>query len=50
MAAARWAAGAGSDLGLGAITTLGDGPGTQALNATPLPAVPAFAPDGLTTR
>lgn len=44
------AVGASGDLGLGAITTLGDGLGTQALNATPLPAVPAFAPDGLPTR
>jgi hypothetical protein len=38
------------DLGLGAITTLSDTPGTQALNAAPLPATPAFAPDGLPTR
>ena len=38
------------DLGLGAITTLSDNPGTQALQAAPLPATPAFAPDGLPTR
>ncbi|MBC7954991.1 MAG: hypothetical protein H7Y33_03850 [Cytophagales bacterium] len=38
------------DLGLGAITTLSDNPGTQALNLAPLPATPAFAPDGLPTR
>jgi hypothetical protein len=38
------------DLGLGSITTLSDAPGTQALNAAPLPATPAFAPDGLPTR
>ncbi|MBX3622429.1 MAG: hypothetical protein KF891_20885 [Rhizobacter sp.] len=44
------AVGATGDLGLGAITTLGDGPATQALNAAPLPATPAFAPDGLPTR
>jgi hypothetical protein len=44
------AVGASGDLGLGAITTLGDGQGTQALNAAPLPATPAFAPDGLPTR
>lgn len=44
------AVGASGDLGLGAITTLGDSPGTQALNAAPLPAAPAFAPDGLPTR
>lgn len=44
------AVGASGDLGLGAITTLGDNPGTQALNAAPLPATPAFAPDGLPTR
>jgi hypothetical protein len=44
------AVGASGDLGLGAITTLGDGQGTQALNAAPLPATPAYAPDGMTTR
>jgi hypothetical protein len=44
------AVGASGDLGLGAITTLGDSPATQALNAAPLPATPAFAPDGLPTR
>jgi hypothetical protein len=44
------AVGATFDLGLGAITTLSDGPGTQALHAAPLPATPAFAPDGLPTR
>jgi hypothetical protein len=44
------AVGASGDLGLGAITTLGDGPGTQALHAAPLPATPAYAPDGLRTR
>lgn len=44
------AVGASSDLGLGAITTLGDTPGTQGLNAAPLPATPAYAPDGLPTR
>jgi len=38
------------DLGLGAITTLSDTPGTQALNVAPLPATPAFAPDGLPAR
>ncbi|HET7795006.1 MAG TPA: hypothetical protein VFL64_16605 [Rhizobacter sp.] len=44
------AVGASSDLGLGAVTTLSDGPATQALNAAPLPATPAFAPDGMPTR
>ncbi len=44
------AAGASVDLGLGAITTLSDNPGTQALHAAPMPAAPAFAPDGLPTR
>jgi hypothetical protein len=44
------AVGASGDLGVGAITTLGDGMGTQALNAAPLPATPAYAPDGLPTR
>jgi hypothetical protein len=38
------------DLGLGAITTLSDNPATQALHLAPLPATPAFAPDGLPTR
>ncbi len=44
------AVGASGDLGLGAITTLGEGPGTQGLNAAPLPATPAYAPDGMPTR
>lgn len=44
------AVGASGDLGVGAITTLGDGPGTQGLNVAPLPATPAYAPDGLPTR
>lgn len=44
------AVGASGDLGVGAITTLGDTPGTQGLNAAPLPATPAFAPDGMRTR
>jgi hypothetical protein len=44
------AVGASGDLGLGAITTLGDTPGTQGLNVAPLPTTPAFAPDGLPTR
>ncbi|MET0332636.1 MAG: hypothetical protein ABW190_00075 [Rhizobacter sp.] len=44
------AVGASGDLGIGAITTLGDNPGTQGLNVAPLPATPAFAPDGLPTR
>lgn len=45
------AVGASSDLGLGAITTLGDAPGTQGLNAAPLAAAaPAYAPDGVPTR
>lgn len=38
------------DLGLGAVTTLTDAPGSQAFNATPLPPTPAFAPDGVPTR
>lgn len=44
------AVGASGDLGIGAITTLGDAPGTQGLNVAPLPATPAFAPDGIPTR
>jgi hypothetical protein len=44
------AVGASGDMGLGAITTLSDNPGTQALHAAPMPATPAFAPDGLPTR
>jgi len=44
------AVGASGDLGVGAVTTLSDNPGTQALNVAPLPATPAFAPDGLPTR
>jgi hypothetical protein len=44
------AVGVTAELGLGAITTLSDSPATQALNAAPLPATPAFAPDGLPTR
>lgn len=44
------AVGASGDLGLGAITTLTDAPGTQALNAAPLPTRPAYAPDGVPTR
>jgi hypothetical protein len=44
------AVGASGDLGLGAVTTLSDKPATQALNAAPLPASPAFAPDGMPTR
>jgi len=44
------AVGVTEDLGLGAVTTLSDSPGTQALHAAPLPAMPAFAPDGLPTR
>lgn len=45
------AVGASEDLGLGAITTLGDTPGTQGLHASPLPpAPPAYAPDGVPTR
>jgi hypothetical protein len=44
------AVGASGDLGIGAITTLGDAPGTQGLNVAPLPATPAFAPDGLPVR
>lgn len=44
------AVGASGDLGVGAVTTLSDIPGTQALHAAPLPATPAFAPDGLPTR
>lgn len=45
------AVGASEDLGLGAITTLGDTPGTQGLHAAPLPpAPPAYAPDGVPTR
>lgn len=44
------AVGASSDLGIGAITTLGDAPGTQGLNVAPLPATPAFAPDGMPAR
>ncbi len=44
------AVGASGDLGIGAITTLGDAPGTQGLNVAPLPATPAFAPDGLPAR
>ena len=44
------APGASQDLGLGAVTTLTDGPGNQAFNATPLPPTPAFAPDGVPAR
>ena len=44
------AVGASGDIGLGAITTLSDNPGTQALHAAPMPATPAIAPDGLPTR
>lgn len=44
------AVGTTEDLGLGAVTTLSDSPGTQALHAAPLPATPAYAPDGLPTR
>jgi hypothetical protein len=44
------AVGTTQDLGLGAVTTLTSTPGTQALNAGPLPVTPAYAPDGLPTR
>lgn len=44
------AVGASGDMGLGAITTLSDNPGTQALHAAPMPATPAIAPDGMPTR
>lgn len=44
------AVGGSADLGIGAITTLGDTPGTQGLNVAPLPATPAFAPDGMPAR
>lgn len=44
------AVGASTELGVGAVTTLSDNPGTQALHLAPLPATPAFAPDGLPTR
>ncbi|MBC8058707.1 MAG: hypothetical protein H7Y61_19225 [Rhizobiales bacterium] len=44
------AVGASGDLGLGAITTLSDSPGTQALHVAPMPATTACAPDGLPTR
>jgi hypothetical protein len=44
------AVGASGDLGLGAVTTLSDSLATQALHAAPLPATPAFAPDGMPLR
>lgn len=44
------AVGASGDLGVGAVTTLSNNPGTQALHAAPLPATPAFAPDGAPAR
>ena len=50
---AQWryrAVGAGQDLGLGSVTTLNDGPGTQVLHLAPLPRPPAYAPDGTPLR
>jgi hypothetical protein len=44
------AVGTTQDLGIGTVTTLSDNPGTQAVHMAPLPATPAFAPDGLPTR
>jgi hypothetical protein len=44
------AVGASGELGLGAITTLSDSPGTQALHAAPVPTTPAYAPDGVPLR
>ncbi len=37
-------------MALGAVTTLSTAPGTQALHAEPLPATPAYAPDGVPVR
>lgn len=39
--------GGSQDFGIGAVTTLTAGPGTQALNFAPLPAPTAVAPDGV---
>jgi hypothetical protein len=44
------AVGASGDLGLSAVTTLSDSPAIQALHAAPMPATPAFAPDGMPLR
>lgn len=44
------APGATLELGLGAVTTLTDAPGNQALNMTLLPPTPALAPDGVPLR
>ena len=44
------AVGVTQELGVGAVTTLSDAPGTQALHIEPLQATPAFAPDGLSIR
>lgn len=44
------AVGVVQEMGLGAVTTLSDAPATQALQAAPLVATPAFSPDGVPTR
>lgn len=50
---AQWryrAVGASEDLGLGSVTTLNDGPGTQVLHLAPMPRTPSYAPDGTPLR
>lgn len=44
------APGAVHDLAIGAVTTLSDAPGAQAINMTPLPPSSGFGPDGMPVR
>jgi len=44
------AVGTVDDLGIGAVTTLANAPGTQVLRVTPLAAPPGLSPDGQPLR